>query len=138
MNLCTIDMAMRWIVFVYMAMACGLPFAGISIIFFVIARYTRRTHAITIATRNSGAIRKRDLRVLRRMMTLVCILGTAGVPSVVLLIWNYFFAQSAPIPLYLASTLTISFCTNIQISFIFVTNKRVCHFLRLRFRDRCC
>ena len=127
---------MNWIVFLYMALAIGTPLFGIITIYFSILRYTRRIHAINVAIKNSVTISKRDLRVLRRMMTLVAILGTAGLPGMILLIWNLFFAQSAPVPLYLATVLTISFCTNVQITFIFSTNKRVKHFLWLRIRDR--
>jgi len=56
------------------------------------------------------------------MLTLIGILGPAGLPC---LIWNALSMGNEPVLLYLICILTISFCTNIQISFIFAMNKNV-------------
>ncbi len=67
----------------------------------------------------------RDLHVLKHILTLVGTLGIAGLPSLILVIQNVFSLGEAPVSLYLITALTISVCTNIQISFIFAMNKKV-------------
>lgn len=129
--------AIQWIVVVYMFMALGVPLGGITIIYFYIVRFTRRVHGHAFSFQTPLAITKRDLRVLHHMMTLVGILGTAGVPGMILIIWNLFVPQAAPIPLYLISILNISFCTNIQITFIFAMNKPVKDHLWLKLHHLC-
>ncbi len=66
-------------------------------------QYLRRTDSMTPALINST----RD---------------TAGLPC---LIWNALSMGNEPVLLYLICIPTISFCTNIQISFIFAMNKNV-------------
>jgi hypothetical protein len=67
----------------------------------------------------------RDLRVLQHILTLVGILGTAALPSLILVVWNAFSLGKALVSLYLITALPISICTNIKILFIFAINKKV-------------
>ncbi|CAF1170830.1 unnamed protein product [Rotaria sp. Silwood1] len=108
-----------------MGTALGIPFFGIVTIYLYITNRTRRIHIMTIAITTSLSTANRDLRVLKKILTLIGILGTAGLPNIVLIIWNAFSLDGAPVSLYLICALTISFCTNIQISFIFSMNKNV-------------
>ena len=117
--MCSLKMSVQWAVFIYMGTAIGIPFFGIITIYHYIVRSTRRVNTIVAAVLNSA----RDLHVLRNILTLVGILGTAGLPSMILVIWNAVSADGAPVPLYLFCALVISFCTNIQISFIFFMSK---------------
>ena len=117
MHMCTVKMSTEWLLFVYMGTAIGIPFFGIIIIYLYIVRYNTMATIFRISTR--------DLRVLKHILTLIGILGTAGLPSLILVIWNAFSLGKAPVPLYLVTALTISVCTNIQISFIFAMNKKV-------------
>lgn len=119
--MCTLKMSVQWAIFIYMITAIGIPFFGIITIYHCIVRTTRRGDRIAIGLPNSI----RDLHVLRNILTLIGILGTAGLPSMILVIWNAVSAHGAPVSLYLFCSLTISFCTNIQISFIFFMSKNV-------------
>jgi hypothetical protein len=121
MHMCTLKMSVQWMIFIYMGTAIGIPFFGIIVIYRYIARYIRRTDSMTLVVINST----RDLRVLKHMLTLIGILGTAGLPTLILVIWNVLSMGREPISFYLICILTISFCTNIQISFIFLMNKNV-------------
>ncbi|CAF4975413.1 unnamed protein product [Rotaria sp. Silwood1] len=125
MHMCCLKMSFQGILFVYMGTALGIPFFGIVTIYLYITNRTRRIHIMTIAITTSLSTANRDLRVLKKILTLIGILGTAGLPNIVLLIWNAFSSDGAPVSLYLICALTISFCTNIQISFIFSMNKNV-------------
>jgi hypothetical protein len=114
-------MSIQWILFVYMGTAIGIPYFGIIAIYRYIVRRTRRIAAMATVVTASA----RDLQVLKHILTLVGILSTAGLPSLILIIWNAVLPGEAPVPFYFISALTISFCTNIQISFIFATSKNV-------------
>jgi hypothetical protein len=122
MHMCTMKMSVQWMVFIYMGTAIGIPFFGIIIIIYrYIARFIRHTDSTSIVGTNST----RDLRVIKHMLTLIGVLGTAGLPSLILVIWNVLTIGKEPISLYLICILTISLCTNIQISFIFLMNQNV-------------
>ncbi|CAF3683809.1 unnamed protein product [Rotaria sordida] len=125
MHMCTLKMSVQWALFIYMGVALGIPFFGIVGIYLYITRHIRRINTMTIAITTSLSTAKRDLHVLKNILTLIGILGTAGLPNIILVIWNAFSLDEAPVSLYLICVLTISFCTNIQISFIFVMNKNV-------------
>ncbi|CAF3724364.1 unnamed protein product [Rotaria sp. Silwood1] len=125
MHMCCLKISFQGILFVYMGTALGIPFFGIVTIYLYITNRTRRIHIMTIAITTSLSTANRDLRVLKKILTLIGILGTAGLPNIVLIIWNAFSLDGAPVSLYLICALTISFCTNIQISFIFSMNKNV-------------
>ncbi|CAF1079763.1 unnamed protein product [Rotaria sordida] len=125
MHMCTLKMSVQWALFIYMGAALGIPFFGIVGIYLYITRHIRRINTMTIAITTSLSTAKRDLHVLKNILTLIGILGTAGLPNIILVIWNAFSLDEAPVSLYLICVLTISFCTNIQISFIFVMNKNV-------------
>lgn len=86
---------------------------GISVIYFYIVRHTRRVQVSVVVFYNAISIRERDLRVLRHMMTLVGILGTAGLPGMIVIVWSLISPESTPMFMYLFSMLTISFCTNV-------------------------
>ena len=122
-NMCAAVMSIKWTVFLFMGLALGVPWNGIIIIYVYIIRSTRRVQ--TTAVHTVQRTNHRDLRVVRHMVTLVGILGTAGLPSLVVIVWNTFFASKAPVVLYFVSILNISFFTNIQISFIFAMNRRL-------------
>ncbi|CAF1030005.1 unnamed protein product [Adineta steineri] len=124
MHICSLKLSFQWITFCYMGTAIGIPYFGIIIIYRYIVRHTRRINTMAIATTATQTVSNRDLRVLKNILTLIGILGTAGLPSLILLICNAISPGQAPVPLYLFCTLTISFCTNIQISFIFIMNKK--------------
>ncbi|CAF1114421.1 unnamed protein product [Adineta steineri] len=124
MHMCFLKLSIQWITFCYMGIAAGIPYFGIIIIYRYIVRHTRRINSMAIATTATETALNRDLRVLKNILTLIGILGTAGLPNLILLIWNALSPGQAPVPLYLLCTLTISFCTNIQISFIFIMNKK--------------
>jgi hypothetical protein len=134
LQICALNASSQWALFVYMVTAIGLPFNGIIIIYCYILIYTRRVKAVVIPMTNVLSISYRELRVLQHTLTLVIILGTAGLPSLIIIVLNAVLSQGAPVPLYLFSVLTISFCTNIQITFIFTVNKRVTAFLWLCLR----
>ncbi|CAF0972764.1 unnamed protein product [Rotaria sordida] len=125
MHMCTLKMSVQWALFIYMGVALGIPFFGIVGIYLYITRHIRRINTMTIAITTSLSTAKRDLHVLKNILTLIGILGTAGLPNIILVIWNAFSLDEAPVSLYLICVLTISFCTNIQILFIFVMNKNV-------------
>lgn len=122
MHMCTSNISLHWPVFVYMGFAVGIRFFGIITIYLSIIRQTRRINTMIITTLVSTSTR--DLRVLQHILILIGILGMAGFPSLVLVIWNAISGE-APIPLYLFCALTVSFCTAIQISFIFIMNKKI-------------
>lgn len=119
--MCGLTMSVQWSIFLYMGTALGIPFFGIITIYLRIVRHTRRINTIPTVAQTSG----RDLRVLKNILTLVGILGTAGIPSLILVIWNAIPSNMAPVPLYLATVMTISLCTNVQITFIFAMSKNV-------------
>ena len=121
--MCAAVISINWTILLFMGLALGVPFNGIIIIYVYIIRYTRRVHPTTVNAVQPG--HHRDLRVVRHLVTLVVILGTAGLPSLVLIIWNTFFSDKAPVVLYFVAILNISFFTNIQISFIFAMNRRL-------------
>jgi hypothetical protein len=120
-HICSFKMSIPWVAFLYMGTAIGIPFFGIIGIYLYIVRHTRRVIAVATIVMTST----RDLHVLKNILTLVGILGTAGLPSLMLIIWDAVSGREAPVALYLVNVLTISFCTNIQISFIFNMNKNV-------------
>jgi hypothetical protein len=114
--------------------AVGVPFFGIIIIYLYIVCQIRRMIAMAIPGRPLVSVSTRNLRVLKHILTLIGILGTATFPSFILVIWNAISLDKAPIPLYLLCALTISLCTNIQILFIFGMNKKIRTALRNRTR----
>jgi hypothetical protein len=137
MHICTLKMSIQWILFVYMGAAIGIPFFGIIAIYLYIVRQTRRINVMTVAVTTSVSASTRDLFVLKRILTLIGILGAAGLPSLILVIWNVFSRDGAPVPLYLFCALTISFCVNIQISLIFITSKKIRVVFWNRIRHMC-
>jgi len=114
-------MSTDWLLFVYMGTAFGIPFFSIIRIYLYIVRHTRHINAMATVVRVST----RDLRVLQHILTLVGILGTAALPSLILVVWNAFSLGEALVPLYLITALPISVFTNIKIPFIFAINKKV-------------
>jgi hypothetical protein len=71
-----------------MGIAIGIPFFSIIVIYVYIVRHTRRISTTVIVITTSLATTNRDLRVLKHIITLVGILGAAGLPSLALIIWN--------------------------------------------------
>ena len=122
--MCTLAFSTQWLLFVYMGTAMGIPFLAIIIIYRYIVRQTRRVN-VTLASTNLSLTGNRNIRVLKNVLTLVTILGTAGLPNLTLLIWVTVTPGKEPVELYLICVMTVSFCTNAQIIFIFMMNKNV-------------
>ena len=111
--------------FVYMMLVIGVPFSGIIVIYISIVRFTRRTNVTSAIVSNALSVSRRNLYVLKHTLTLIGILGTAGLPSIVVIIWNGISPGQVPVPLYLACVLNVSLCINVQIIFIFSMNRAV-------------
>ena len=117
--------SVQWITFLYMFIVVGVPFAGIIVIYVYILRFTRRTNVTSAIVSNASIVSKRNLHVLKHTLTLIGILGAAGLPSMVVLIWNAISSGQVPVPFYLACVLNVGLCINVQIIFIFSMNKSV-------------
>ncbi|UJR07655.1 hypothetical protein I4U23_011943 [Adineta vaga] len=122
LHMCTVAFSLQSILYIYMATAIGIPFFTIIVIYRYIVLHTRR---INVTTTNLMSTSTRDIRVLRNVLILIGILGTAGLPSFVLVVWNTVEPGEAPVFLYHICVLTVSFCTNVQIAFIFMMNKNI-------------
>jgi hypothetical protein len=108
-----------------MILVIGVPFSGIIIIYMAIVRFTRRTNVTSAIVSNVLIVSKRNLYVLKHTLTLIGILGTAGLPSTVVIIWNAISPGQVPVPFYLACVLNVSLCINVQIIFIFSMNRGI-------------
>ena len=111
--------------FLYMMLVIGVPFSGIIVIYISIVRFTRRTNVTSAVVSNALSVSKRNLYVLKHTLTLIGILGTAGIPSTVVIIWNAISPGQVPVPFYLACVLNVSLCINVQIIFILSMNRGV-------------
>ena len=96
--------------FLYMMLVIGVPFSGIIVIYISIVRFTRRTNVTSAVVSNALSVSKRNLYVLKHTLTLIGILGTAGIPSTVVIIWNAISPGQVPVPFYLACVLNVSLC----------------------------
>ena len=134
---CSLLLPFSLMIFCYMLLAVGIPFLGIIIIYFLIVRHTRRIHIIHQSINHNSFGIRRDFRVVRHVLILVSIFGLSGLPMIILMIWKFSFPTTEPEELYLISILMVSFCTNIQISYILLINKKLKEYFRRGLRSCC-
>lgn len=134
-RMCTLNLRIFGPVLAYMVATMGIPNVGINIIYFLILRYTRRVDVAAFTLASNLSRSRRNLKVIRNILVLVGILGTAGLPVAVIIFWNAIAPGTEPIELHLISVLVIATCTNVQSSFLFLLNRQVRRLLSRKLRQ---
>jgi hypothetical protein len=113
-----------------------IPFSIVTILYAIIFYHaqqsTRRIVAFannrtTVVARKNCTIPnfKRELKLMRNILILVCILICGGIPYLILVLWHATQKQSPPTPFYLLAMIAISIVTAAKMVTLFCMNKEV-------------
>jgi hypothetical protein len=113
-----------------------IPFSIVTILYGIIFYHARKStrkiiafanNRTTVVVRNNCTIPnfKRELKLMRNILILVCILICGGISYLVLVLWHATQKQSSPKSFYLLAMITILIVTAIKMVTLFCMNKEV-------------